>query len=138
MISLLPDLSYDPQNTGLMEEGLAFRRFDYYYIKPGNEEQAKAIAKEWQDLFASKKIESGYRLYTGGMGTEAPLYIVVQWAASPADFEAQETKVNELLGEEGKALNQKTMAITRKFETKTGWMRPDLSYTPTKEMTAKE
>ena len=63
---------------------------------------------------------------------------MVQSAKNAADFESKNAKVNELLGEEAQELMQRTMAITRKFETKTGWMRPDLSYMPSEEMTAKE
>ena len=133
--SLQMDLSYDP---GTSEEDMNFRHWDWYYIYPDKGQEARAIAKEWHDLYTKNNIPTGYRIYTGGLGTEAPLYIVVQSAKNAADFESKNAKVNELLGEEAQELMQRTMAITRKFETKTGWMRPDLSYMPSEEMTAKE
>ena len=138
LVRLQHNLSYTPENAGENSEEMNFRHWSFYYINPDKAEEAKEIAKEWHTLFASKKIPTGYRIYTGGMGTEVPLYVVVQWAKNAAEFQAQDAKTNELLGEEGKELSQRTFAITRKFETKTGWMRPDLSYMPSEEMTAKE
>ena len=135
---LRPDLSYTPENAGGNSEGMNFRHWDWYYIEPGKRAEARAIAKEWHDLYTKKNIQSSYRIFTGGLGTEQPLYVVLQSAKNAADFEANNAKVNELLGEDAEELMQRTMAITRKFETKTGWMRPDLSYTPSEEMTAKE
>ena len=134
---LRPDLSYTPENAGGNSEGMNFRHWDWYYIELGKRAEAREIAKEWHDLYTKKNIPSGYRIYTGGLGTEIPLYVVVQSAKNAADFEAKNAKVNELLGEDAQDLMQRTMAITRKFETKTGWMRPELSYMPSEEVTAK-
>ena len=138
LVRLRPDLSYTPENAGGDSEGMNFRHWDWYYIEPGKGAEARAIAKEWHDLYTKKNIPTGYRIYTGGLGAEVPLYVVIQSAKNAADFEARNAKVNELLGEDAQDLMQRTMAITRKFDTKTGWMRPDLSYTPSEEMTVKE
>lgn len=134
------NLSYTPENAGENSEEMNFRHWSFYYINPDKAEEAREIAKEWHDLYTKKNIPSGYgyRIYTGGIGTEVPLYVVVQSAKNAADFEARNAKVNELLGEDAQELMQRTMAITRKFDTKTGLMRPDLSYMPeTEEMTKK-
>jgi len=135
---LRPDLSYTPENAGENSEEMNFLHWDWYYIESGKRAEAREIAKEWHDLYTKKNIQSSYSIFTGELGTEQPLYVVVQSAKNAADFEANNAKVNDLLGEDAEELMQRTMAITRKFETKTGWMRPDLSYMPeTEEMTKK-
>ena len=120
-----------------MEEG-NFRHWDFYHINPDKEDEASAIGKEWHALYASKNISTAYRVYKGGLGTEMPTYVVVVSAKNAADYAAQNQKIMEMLGEEGKALNEKTMTITNSFRSVNGWFRPDLSYLPqTDEMTAK-
>ncbi len=133
VVSLSHELSY---NSGeIMVEGVNFRQLDYYYIIPGKMEEAKALAKEWQELFASKNIPHGYRVYTGGLGTE-DMIMVVQWAKNAAEYHANQQQIMEALGEDAKDLNQRTMAVTRKLESFTGWMRPELSFMPATEMAA--
>lgn len=126
VLNLSNELSY---NSGeIVEEGVYFRHFDYYFVNPDKEKEAKAISKEWKELYASKNISQGYRIYTGGLGTE-PLIMVVQWATSAEEFYAQQAKISEALGDV-KDLESRTMAITRKFESHDGQIRPDLSYMP--------
>lgn len=138
LIRLWPDLSYTPETSNEQMAEMNFRHWDFYYVDPDKGDEAREIAKQWLELYKSKNITTGYRLYTGDIGTEVPVYVAVQWAKSPAEFYAQNAKNEELLGEEGQALLDKTMAITHKFEQKDGWIRPDLSYMPeTGEMTEK-
>ncbi|MFQ5651747.1 MAG: hypothetical protein ACE5IY_17555 [bacterium] len=134
---LRPNLSYDPKNASMGSEEMTFRHWDYYYVDPDEGDTAREIAKEWKALYESKGVPTGYRLYTGGLGTEVPLYVVVQWASNAAEYEAQNAKALEMLGEEGQALMQRTLAISRRVESKNGWLRPDLSYMPPEEITAK-
>ena len=56
-----------------------------------------------------------------------PVIVVRSTAKDPADYYAIDMKDRELLGDEGKALFARAFAITRRFETKGGWIRPDLS-----------
>jgi hypothetical protein len=126
VLNLSNELSY---NSGeIVEEGVYFRHFDYYFVNPDKEKEAKAISKEWKELYESHNIPQGYRIYTGGLGTE-PLIMVVQWATSAEEFYAQQAKTREALGDV-KDLESRTMAITRKFESHDGQIRPDLSYMP--------
>ncbi len=132
------DLSYWPESNKASAAENKYRRWSFYHIQPGQEQEIEAIAKEWVELFKEKNIPTGYNLYVGGLGTEMPLYVVVESAKDAADFQAQSAKINELLGDSAKDLNARTMALVRKMEFKDGWIRPDLSYTPEAgEMTAK-
>ena len=134
LIRLSHDLSYN--DTGITAMETPYRQIEYYYVQPGKGQEARAIAKEWHDLYGSKEITSGYRVYTGAIGTEMPVYIIVQWAENPAELQAQVAKNEMMLGDDGKELQGRTLAITRKMESHSGWMRPDLSHIPA-AMTAK-
>lgn len=127
ILNLSNELSY--KSGEIVQEGVYFRHFDYYFPYPGKWDEAKAISKEWKDLYASKNISQGFRIYTGGLGTE-PLIMVVQWAKSAEEFYAQQAKTREILGDDAKDLMGRTMAITRKLESHDGQIRPDLSYKP--------
>ncbi len=131
IINLSHELSY---NSGeIMEEGINYRNLTYYYIYPDKMQEAKALAKEWKELYASKSIPQGYRIYTGGMGTE-PHLMVVQWAKSAAEFYAQQEKTRETLGDAASELYARTLAVTKKIETIDGQMRPELSFTSSSTM----
>ncbi|MFQ5709515.1 MAG: hypothetical protein ACE5HO_18820 [bacterium] len=138
MARKMTDLSYAPENPRLKPEEISFLHWDFYYLQAGKVKEASAIAKEYVALMKGKNIPDGYDIYLGEMGTEMPLLVVVQWARNAAEFYGQTEKTNELLGEAGKKLGARALAITRKFQHINGKARPDLSYFPEKEMTAKE
>ncbi len=127
IINLSTDLSY---NSGaIMEDGINYRHMVYYYLYPDKEAEAKTVAKEWKALYAAKKVPYGYRIYTGGMGTE-PMIMVTRWAKDASTFHAQNSETLEMLGDEAGALYQRTLALTKKIETVDGQMRPELSFMP--------
>lgn len=128
MVRLHPELSYKPEYGNNMADGMNFRHWNFYHVYPGKEAEIENIAMEWIDLLESKGIQQGYRLYTGGMGTDMPLVIVAHSALNATDFYTNEEKNMAALGEAGKKLMAKTMSITWKFESKDGMMRPDLSF----------
>lgn len=126
VVSLNHDLSYNSDE--IVQEGVNYRRFSYFFVNPDKWEEATAIGKEWKDLYSSKNIPSGYRVYTGGLGTE-PTMLIVEWAKSAADYYAQEAKTREMLGDVQDLINR-TMAISNKMESYDGWIRADLSHLP--------
>lgn len=131
ILNLSMDLSY---NSGeILEEGIYFRHFDYYYINPDKMSEARDIAKEWKELYASKDVPYGFRVYTGGMGTE-PMLMVVQWAKDAGEYYSREAEVREMLGDDAKELWERTLAITNRIEAVDGWMRPELSFMPSATM----
>lgn len=137
IVTLQADLSYTPENASDSED-MNFRHWDMLHFIPGKGKEAREIVKEWKALYESKKSPMAYRTYTGGLGTETPFYIFSLSAKNAAAFYAQAEKNDELLGEEMKELEKRTLAITDKFEHLNGHIRPDLSYLPPEEeMTAK-
>lgn len=130
VISLSHDLSY---NSGeIMMEGINYRHFTYYFINPDKWQEAKAIAKEWTELYTAKNAPHGYRIYTGGLGTES-MIMVVNWAKDAQEFQANQAENQAALGDVDQLMGR-TMAITRKMESYDGMIRPDLSYQPKSAM----
>lgn len=137
IVTRLTALSYQPENYAAEAENMNFIHWNFYSIIPGKESEARAVAKEWRALYESKNVPTGYNLYIGGLGTDMPLYVTTERARDAEHYQAMQKKVMELLGEEGKKLNARTMALTNRLESKDGWARPDLSYTPNPELSAK-
>jgi hypothetical protein len=124
------DLSYRPENPRLKMEDEPFARVDYYYLKPGTEQQAEQVAKDYVALFKEKKIADGFTIYMAMSGHDLPLLVAVIPAKSPADFAATDERTNAALGDALRALQGRAMALTRRIEHKDSWFRPDLSYMP--------
>lgn len=126
---LRDDLSYLPATERLTSEEQKFAQMDFYYIKPGWVLEAEAAAAEIKALFEKKKIADPYVVLQSVTG-EGPLYLVKVMAKDPADYWMAHQKVFEQLGPEGKALFDKIFGLTRKFDTKQFFLRPDLSLAP--------
>jgi hypothetical protein len=130
VINLSHELSY---NSGeILMEGVNYRNFTYYFVDPDKWQEAKAIAKEWTERHAAANAPHGYRIYTGGIGTE-PMIMVVQWAKNAQEYHANQAANQSALGDV-EDLQNRTMAITRKMESYDGMIRPDLSYQPKSAM----
>ena len=130
MARSLPEISYIPENPRLKHEESNFICTDFFYIQPGKEKEFEKVCKEWVTLQKNKNIPDGYSLAVSVMGTELPLYIGNSKGKNAGDYFSQMEKNWKLLGDEGKALMKKTMALCRKIESKNSWFRPDLSYIP--------
>jgi hypothetical protein len=131
LIRYRPDLSYIPEELGfdLWKEG-HFVFVEFCYLNFGTEKEYEEITKKWVDLYKNKSIPVGWWTYVGDIGTSMPFYMFVIRAKSAADYYSQSEKMQKLLGEEIKKLMGKTWSPVRKYETKTGSFRPDLSYLP--------
>ena len=130
IINLNHDMSY--KSDVILNEGVNFRMFTYYFIDPDDWKEATAIAKEWKELHASTNAPHGYRVYMGGLGTE-PMIMVVQWAKNAEEYYANQAENMKAMGDPSD-LRNRTMAVTRKMEHYTGMIRPDLSYQPKSAM----
>lgn len=126
-----PDLSYVPENPRLKPEEANFISYQYCSILPSKEGEFKEVLKEWAALHREKNIADGFETYRGDIGTDKPFYILAMRAKSAEDYRTQENRIIEILGEERvMTLREKTTVLLRKYEKKTGWSRPDLSYAP--------
>ena len=125
-----PSLSYTPASPRLKPEEMAYFHYDLYYVQPGRETEADALAREFVELFRKKGIPDGYRLFRVLMGAEMPMIAVMFGARDAADYQAQDAKGRQILGPEGAALFQRAFSLSRRFESHNGWWRADLSLPP--------
>lgn len=133
------DLSYTPEQKPPSDEPMTFGHYDTYNFETGKMDEAIAIVKEWAEMMKENKIDRGYRLYLGDIGTEGNMMLIAQNAKDAADYYTYVQKRNELLGEEKvNKLVEKVWAITRKFEHENGTVRADLSHLPSEVLTTKQ
>jgi hypothetical protein len=125
-----PDLSYVQENPRFKPEEANFRYWVFLSILPGKELEFENICKEWLEL--DKKVDrmDSYDLFVGDIGTEMPFYFWEVKGKSAGDFFSQQEIYGGKTGDVGMELWNRTMALCRKVEDKTGWFRPDLSYIP--------
>lgn len=125
-----PDLSYAPEELALKLEEANFVAIDFFYIKPGLEREFEDVLKEYKSLDSRNNIPNSYSVSVLELGTDMPLYIGAAIGKKSSDLFLRWEEQREIYGKEGKILWEKTCALCRKFEVKTGWFRPDLSYIP--------
>ena len=123
-----PDLSYMPANPRLSMSDRTHVRWDFYYLLPGRQKDAEAIARDYVALFKQKNITESFNIYMAVYGNDLPLLVATIPGKSEADLVTADDRVNTTLGADVRPLQQRAMAITRKFERREGTLRPDLSY----------
>ena len=133
----MPELSYTPESPRLKPEEGNYFFWDIYYVQSGKTKEFDEILKKLLTLFKSKNIEEGFAAYSGDIGTEMPVRLFVMGARDAADFHIHNTKMWEILGEEGDMLWKKAVTFIRKREVEDAWFLPDLSYIPEEKQTTK-
>jgi hypothetical protein len=123
-----PDLSFVPETRQKPEEN-TFCVWHLFYLKISKEGTFESIFKEWVTFNQELKNPHAYMIYQGDLGTEVPLYIGLGISQSAAAWHVNSESFWEAAGEEGQERSRRMDQCLRKFETKTGIFRPDLSYT---------
>jgi len=127
VLALAPEMSYVPTQPRLKPEEMPYRHVDLYFVRPGAEPEADAVSADFVKLFKAKNVSNGYNLYKAAFGPELPLYLIAVGARDAADYHAEDARLRTLLGAEGQALFARAFALTRRFESHDGTLRPDLS-----------
>lgn len=130
ILELDKQLSYMPDGITMTPEGQDYRENTRYYYAPQDYDRALSVAKAFNKLYSEKKSKIHYRVYRSGFGTEGPYFLVAVSAKGPMEMEQNRMENQKLLGEEGKKLYNDLQSVILKAETVRGWIRPDLSYTP--------
>lgn len=130
ILNLDKGLSYMPDGVSQTPEGQPYRRFIYYHVTPANYKNFIEKGKAVKALFAKKGSKVYYRIYLSGFGTTGNFVMVAIAAKSAEDFEKSILENQKLLGDEGKELFGGLFKLTSKYETVSGWIRPDLAYKP--------
>lgn len=100
----------------------------FWYPELGRDAEVNALLADWKKLYETKKATNPYNVYRIEFGK--PGYAFISWGKSPADAMEKEQKNNELLGDDGSKLWQRTAAISSRYYTRHGMTATDLSYTP--------
>ncbi len=128
IVTLDKELTYMPEGIDIRTAGQDYRKFDFWYVTQENQKKLAEKAKAIKALYAEKGIKSYYRVYRSGFGTMGPYFMVVSSAKNASEWEARSAENRKLLGPEmGELLNQ-ALKLTLRFESVSGWIRPDLSY----------
>ena len=133
MVKYSHDLSFVPE-TGDWEIDLPFRKWNYYYFKPGTEDEVETIMSAWRQLYKDNGVKNGYRIFKGSIGLEQPLYVFSTWAEDPQELQIDLQENMKILGERGAALNAKMLEYVEKVETYEGWYLPQYSYNTGKKL----
>ena len=128
VIRFLPELSYAPKKLRLKAEEQKFTTWGFAYLGFGKEKEFADIAKQFVEVSKSKDTSIGWNMYMVQSGTEMPLYFWAEGGKSAAEYWSESEKAIKKMGEEkyGELWN-KMSALLRKYESKTGRPRPDLS-----------
>jgi hypothetical protein len=125
------DLSYTPESPRLKPGEANFTYWGFCYLLPGKEKEFEKICREFAVLDKSNNRPDGWNTYVGDIGMDMPLYFWTMHMKNAADFWNQDEINTKKVGEEKvMELWKRTLAMCRKYEYKTGWFRPDLSYLP--------
>jgi len=130
IIHLDKELSYSPNGIITPQDGMEYRRMQFYYSTPQNFQKVLDVAKRFKELYVKRKSKESYRLYRSGFGAAGQFIIVAISAKSSEDYERIFKENQNLLGEERDPLFNELMKNIIKVETLNGYMRSDLSYKP--------
>lgn len=128
IVHLDKELSYHPKGSS-MSDGL-FRKMEFWYTTPKNFSKMVEIAKGFKALYEDKNSQEYYDVYRSGFGASGQYLLVVITANSAEEYEAIRKANKELLGTERDAIYNTLLSTIQKVDILTGYLRPDLSYTP--------
>lgn len=131
VVKYRPELSYTPDNNIWLEKA-PYRRFNFFYFFPGMEKEIENVLTTWKTLYQQKGVENGFRVFTGMVGLDRPVYILTTWSADPLTYQQNLQDNMKKLGDEGAKVWISTMEMVRDVETIEGWYLPQYSYIPAK------
>lgn len=131
IIHLDHELSYMPEGLKVLEEGMEFRKLEFWYTTPQNFQKVQELAKSFKELYASKNSKEFYRVYRSGFGAPGQFILVAISAKSAEDYERIRKENKALLGDARTPIYNELLKSIIKVETLNGYMRTDLSYSPT-------
>lgn len=129
VVHLISNMSYMPDGLSTNTPGEDYRRWHFLHVTPQNVANLRNKMMELKDLYEKKGSKEHFRVYRNGFGSPGDYYLVVISAKDGQSYEKTSDETYKLLGAEGEKLFGDLMQYVQKYETKSGWMRPDLAYT---------
>lgn len=124
------DLSYQPATAST--EAQNFIKYHFFYVTPENSKKMATKMKEIKELFVKKGSKEYYNIYHSGFGVMDEYYVAVLAAKDEMAYEKTSAENNTLLGEEWNKKFNELFVLSSKYDQKTGYVQPDLSYTAKK------
>ena len=133
VIRFLPELSYAPKKLRLKPGEEGFLTWGFAYVEFGKEKEFADIAKQFVEVSKSKDTSIGWNMFVVESGADLPFYFWAEGGKSAAEYYTENEKVTKKMGEDKFAeLWNKCLGTLRRYESKTGRPRPDLSNMPKK------
>lgn len=124
------DLSYVPDQPRLDVMDMPYAFWDVLYIKPGKEMEFEEELKKMQAILKETNFDDPVLMLKGDIGYEGSVCIGALKGKDVSDFRAQNKKMWELLGEEGRSIFRNLMSMLRKRDFKEFWYMEKLTYIP--------
>ncbi|WP_373515663.1 hypothetical protein [Persicitalea sp.] len=125
-------LSYMPEGETFFPMEKPFRKYLYFYYTPENQTALGELLGKIKKLSVEKKPKMHYNIYISRLGTAENYFVVEEAAKDALEFETVSAADEKALAGVGDELMGELMKLVLRRETKTGRMRPDLSYSYTK------
>jgi hypothetical protein len=130
LLKYRPGLSYNPDKPEVAEDEVNFVHWQFYYIDPAKRREWAVLQKRWLKLYQKKNISMPFRVYTGNIGYERPVWIYLRGAKSRTDYFNEAEKASALLGKAKDDLINESLPLMKRVEEKFCFYRRDLSYIP--------
>jgi hypothetical protein len=127
------DYSYVPEIPSLKREKNKFVLWTYFYIDPSKKSEWIEIQKKRIALYKNSKIKSSFLSYTGGIGDERPVWIIMRTGKNRIDYYRENEKIQAILSQNLKDLNKQRSPLIKHVQEISTYFRPDLSYFPDKD-----
>lgn len=121
------DLSYMPDEVAITAD-MPYRHYTRLFVHPAKGQAFEATMPAWTDAYRDAGVKYGWRTYQVVTGSDLPAYLIVQAAASEAEFYEHRTEIQTIVGDKLEELRGKTGPTLRRVEESGAWVRPDLSY----------
>lgn len=129
MVHLIENLSYMPDGITTNTPGQDYRKWHFLYVTPENVGPLRDKMLEIKKLYEEKGAKENFRVYRNGFGSDGDYFLVVISAKDARSYAQTSDETEDLLGQQGEKLFGDMMQYVKKYETETGYMRPDLAYT---------
>ena len=125
------NLSYMPE--GYTTDGKNAREFHFLYYSPKNAKAMRESIEAIKNLYKTKGVKTGYKIYHSGFGNLESYYMVSIAGTDELDLAQMSKENDEILGDERNEVISNLINLTTKYDQVNGRSRPDLSYYYKKE-----
>lgn len=122
------NLSIVPENPRVEADSVNYMEFQEYYIIPGKGEEFERIMKKAVDYFKSEGHNDVWRVASGGLGYDGPVYIGWTFDKNQSEFLKRDEEFSKKYADFFKEFNKDFVKILRTVEKNDSWYLRDLSY----------